>query len=351
MSRMRKVVTLDGCGRIAVSEEEVPAVGKGEVLIEVKVSSISPGTGLGGAKRARQNPDPEQGARVFGYSNAGVVAEAGEGCKRLKAGDPVAAMGGSYAVHGTWAVVPENLCVVKPAQVSWEAASYSHLAATSLHALQRGRVRMLENVGICGLGPVGHLAGQWARAAAAHVVGLDLLQGRLDLAVKAGAVDLAVNPEDEDAAVESVMDFTRGRGLDCAVVAFGGDGTAAIKMLSKMMKLTADGHREGRIVGVGGVQAQVSLAAALGNIDLLSSARTGPGYHDQNWERGADYPAVFVEFDTQRNLEECLRAMAEGRLRVDEMITHRVPVDQAPEACEELIEHPGAAVGVVLLMA
>jgi threonine dehydrogenase-like Zn-dependent dehydrogenase len=117
-----------------------------------------------------------------------------------------------------------------------------------------------------------------------------------------------------------------------------------------MMKLTPDGHRMGRIVGVGGVTAQVGLAAALGNIDLISAARTGPGYHDEAWERGADYPPVFVEFDTQRNLEESLRAMAEGRLRVEAMITHRVPLDRAPEVCEELIQRPDAALGVVLLM-
>jgi len=350
MSKMRKVVTKDGSGRIAVSEEPVPSVGAGEVLIQVKVSSISPGTGLGQVKKQRANPDAEKGPMVFGYSNAGVVTELGEGCKRFKVGDAVAAMGGTYAVHGTWAVAPENLCTLKPEGVSFEAASYCHLAATALHALQRGRLRMLENIAICGLGPVGHFAGQWARSAGAHVVGIDRLAGRLELAKKTGAVDLAIQPDDEDAAMAAVQEFTRGRGLDMAVVAFGGDGTQAFKLLTRMMKLTPDGHRMGRIVGVGGVTATLALAASLGNIDVLSSARTGPGYHDDAWERGADYPPVFVEFDTARNLEESLRAMAEGRLRVEEMITRRMRIDDAVEACEELIQNPNDAVGVVLLM-
>ena len=341
---------MDGAGRIAVAEEAVPAVGRGEVLVQVKVSSISPGTGLGRVKGMREKPDAERGPRVFGYSNAGVVAELGEGCKRLKQGDEVATMGGGYAVHGTWAVAPENLCVVKPPAVSFEAASYCHLAATALHAVQRGRIRLLENVAICGLGPVGHLAGQWARCAGAHVVGIDLMPGRIEIAKKVGAIELGIQPDDGDAATDTVRDFTRGRGLDCAVLAFGGDGTAALQMLRGMMKLTPDGHRMGRIVGVGGVNIQCTLASGLGNIDLISSARTGPGYHDEAWERGADYPAVFVEFDTNRNMEECLRAMAEGRLHVDDMITHRFPIGQVPDACEVLIQRPNEAVGVVLLM-
>jgi len=350
MSRMRKAVTKDGTGRIDVIEQEVASPGRGEVLIQVKVSSISPGTGLGQVKRDRVDPNPDRKAAVFGYSNAGVVAEVGEGCRRLSVGDEVAAMGGGYAQHATWSVTPENLCVVKPPNVSFEAASYCHLAATALHALQRGKLKMLENLAVVGLGPVGHLAAQWGRAAGAHVVGMDLTAGRVETARKAGALDAGVVPADEAKAIKDVLEFTRGRGLDCAVVAFGGDGTQAIRMLAKMMKLTPDGHRMGRIVGVGGVKAELMLAAGLGNIDVISSARTGPGYHDEAWERGADYPAVFVEFDTNRNLEECLRAMSEGRLNVDAMITHRFPIDQAPEACDLLIEHPEQAVRVVLLM-
>jgi len=347
---MRKVLVRDGAGRISVIEEPVPQVGRGEVLIKVKVSSISPGTGLGPIRKLRQNPEPSRGPMAFGYSNAGVVEKVGEGCKRLKAGMEVAAMGGGYAVDGTWAVVPENLCIEKPAEVSFEAASYCHLCATALHAIQRGRVRICENVAVCGLGPVGHFAGQIARAAGAHVVGLDLLPFRLEMARKAGAADLALQPVDAEETVEAVLAFTRGHGLDCAVLAFGGEGTPAVRMVTKMMKLTPDGHRMGRIVGVGGVKVELGLAAGLGNIDVISAARTGPGYHDDAWERGADYPRVFVEFDTLRNLEECLRMMADGRLRVDAMITHRTPIDKAPDVCEILVERPGEALGVVVLM-
>ena len=83
-------------------------------------------------------------------------------------------------------------------------------------------------------------------------------------------------------------------------------------------------------------------------IDVRSAARTGPGYHDEQYERGQDYPSVFVEWNTKRNLEECLRLMALGRLNVKSIITDEFPLDEAPEACEKLIQTPNEALGVIL---
>jgi len=69
----------------------------------------------------------------------------------------------------------------------------------------------------------------------------------------------------------------------------------------------------------------------------------GPGYHDPEYEKGKDYPAVFAPWTTQRNLEEMLRAIAEKRTAVEELITHTFPLTQAPEACELLISQPEKA--------
>jgi threonine dehydrogenase-like Zn-dependent dehydrogenase len=80
---------------------------------------------------------------------------------------------------------------------------------------------------------------------------------------------------------------------------------------------------------------------------VRSAARTGPGYHDEAWELGAEYPPVFLQWTTKRNLEECLRFMASGHMQVEPLITHRVALDDAPDACEDLIQNPNAALGVV----
>ena len=137
--------------------------------------------------------------------------------------------------------------------------------------------------------------------------------------------------------------------MDCGIICFGGDGTAAFEQIYQMLKQAPDTHRMGRIVIVGGARISHGFAAALGNVDVLSAARTGPGYHDEAYEHGNDYPPVFVEWTTRRNLEEVLRMIAEKKLDVQSLITHEYPLDQAAEGCDRLIFSPGEALGVVFL--
>ena len=51
----------------------------------------------------------------------------------------------------------------------------------------------------------------------------------------------------------------------------------------------------------------------------------------------------------ERNLRLVVRLLASKQLQVEPLITHRVPLADAPAACEELIEHPERALGVVVL--
>jgi len=148
--------------------------------------------------------------------------------------------------------------------------------------------------------------------------------------------------------VPRVVEFCRGHGLDAGIIAFGGDGTAALKQLYGMMKEAPDTHRWGRVVVVGGATVTTGLAASLGNVDIRSSARTGPGYHDEAWEHGDEYPDVIVKWSTRRNLEESLRAVAEGRLRIKPLISDVFPLDQAPAACEKIVSSPAETLGVIL---
>jgi threonine dehydrogenase-like Zn-dependent dehydrogenase len=175
---------------------------------------------------------------------------------------------------------------------------------------------------------------------------VDRLAMRLDLAAKGGA-GLAVNSAERDVA-EAAREFTLGYGIDTAFVAFGGDATEAMQEIAKTMKTAPDGHRMGVIVIVGGARFESSWPVPFGNVDVRASSRPGPGYHDEEWEHGRDYPPVFVEWTTRRNLEEVLRAASEGTLAFAPLITHRAPLREAPAMCEELIEHPDRALGVIL---
>ena len=146
---------MNEAGRIWTEEQETPAPKQGQLLVEVHASMVSPGSELGGVKRRREDPGSEARKRPFGYTNAGIVVGKEGDCDEFEIGDRVAGMGGGYALHATYACVPHNLCARIPNNVSDEEAASIHLVATALHAVQRGRIRIGENVVVAGLGIVG----------------------------------------------------------------------------------------------------------------------------------------------------------------------------------------------------
>ncbi len=337
----------DGQGAVYLKEEPIPQPGPGEILIKVRCSLISPGTELGGVVARRKNPDANFAPRPFGYQNAGDILALGPDCaERFRVGQRVACMGNAYALHATHARVPQNLCFPIDDALSYEEAAFNHLAATALQALRRAEPLLGENLLVMGLGLVGQLAAQLGRINGCHVTGADTANGRLTTARNLG-IDLALNPR-EPGFTENVLDFTRGYGMDAGFICFGGDATGALEQIISVMKKAPDTHQMGRVVIVGGATIHQRFPTPLGNVDIRASCRTGPGYHDKGWERGGDYPPVIVPWTTRRNVETVLRLIAEARLQVAPLITHRFHLDQASEACEELISKPDQALGVIL---
>jgi NADPH:quinone reductase-like Zn-dependent oxidoreductase len=325
---------------------DCPALEPGKVRVEVIASMISPGTELGRAKGMRQKPNLDQAPRPFGYANAGVVDALGTGVSQYRVGQRVACMGGGYALHSDWALVPQNMCVPIPDVVSFEEAASVHLAATALHAIRRVQPLYGENGMVMGLGLVGQLSAQFGQLSGCHMMGVDRFGLRVDRACQAG-VETAVNASQEDLEQQAGA-FSLGYGMDFGIIAFGGDATAAFEQVYRSLKKTPDTHHMGRIIIVGGAQVTHGFGASLGNVDVRSAARTGPGYHDEDYEHGREYPRVFVEWPTQRNLSECMRAMADQRLKVKPLITHEFNLAQIGQAVDLLVEEPEKAIGVVL---
>lgn len=111
------------------------------------------------------------------------------------------------------------------------------------------------------------------------------------------------------------------------------------------MKVSGDGHPMGTMVIVGG--AEFPFTRSLTNMDVRRSSRTGPGYHDKDWERGRDYDPVFVRWNTRSNLELCLRLVAEGKLPVEKLTTHRVSFDSVEGETRRITEDPDSILGMV----
>ncbi len=349
MPKKRIVAATMGNGHIGLVEQEIPPVRPGTVLVEVRNSLVSPGTELGGwhgLRRQLEQPNPTAEPRPFGYSNAGVVREVGKGVDELKPGDRVNCIGAGYAMHTNYAVVPQNLCVLLPENVSFTQGAYGHLSATALHALRRGRPEFGEYVAVVGLGIVGQLAAQLYRLAGNFVLGWDRIEFRTEIARKWGIdATVLVGREDE---VDATRAFTGGLGLDAAVLAFGGDAEKAVAIIEKCLKRSLDTHPMGRIVVVGG--ARFLYTSTLTNVDVRRASRTGAGYHDEAWEVGGDYPPVFVRWTSRGNVQLCMRLIATGRLHVDCLTTHTIPLEDVDAGVSAIIDEPDKILGVVFEM-
>ncbi len=348
MQGKRIVAAKGGDGRITLLEQDIPPTGAGMVLVEVHSSLVSPGTELGGWHALRRQMESPAGgeAKPFGYANAGVVRELGRGAGEFKVGQRVACMGAGYALHSDYAVVPQHLCVALPEGVGFDQGAYGHLGATAIHALRRGAPEFGEYVAVVGLGLIGQLTAQAYHLAGNFVIGWEQIGFRLEVARRWG-IDAAVQVGREDE-LEATRAFTRGLGLDAAMLAFGGQADRALAGLEQCLKRSPDGHPVGRIVVVGGARFQ--YASTFTNADIRRASRTGPGYHDPAWETGADYPPALVRWSTRANLELCMRLIAEGRLDVDCLTTHVMPLRDVETAIPAILDDPDRILGVVFRM-
>ena len=342
----RKIGCIDGKGCGVCMVDDVPELKSGQIQVDVAASLISPGTELGRCDHLRKTPDLNLAIKPIGYANAGIITRIGPNVKDLKIGQRVACMGAGYALHADKVVVPQNLSVLIPDEVSFEEAAIAHLAATALHALRRTVPIYGEYGMVVGLGLVGQLCLQFGLLSGCHMAGMDKIGLRTEKAVEGGAERVIIAGQEDS--TKAISDWSRGYGLDFGIIAFGGDANTAFDNTYQAMKKTPDGHHMGRITVVGGAQISHSFGAGLGNVDIRSAARTGPGYHDESYEHGRDYPRVFVEWDTRRNLSECLGSICSGKLKVSHLYTHEFTLEEFDKAVDVLVENPDEALGVLI---
>ncbi len=346
MKRKSAIITNDG--KVEMRELDMPELQNNEVRIRVHSSLISPGSEILLIKTLREKNSSDFNFRTFGYANAGEVIEVKGNCKNIIPGMRVAAMGAGKAEHANYANVPINMVVPIPASVSYDQAVYACLGATALHAVRRTEPTLGEFGLVLGLGIVGNLAAQLAKCFGARIQCWECIDSRINIATKCALENLInftrTNTE------QAANNFATPYGIDFALFAFGGNADTALKSINLCMKRSADHHAMGRITLVGGCSLTISGGAALGNLNILSSARTGPGYKDKVYEYGQDYPNGYIQFTTGRNLDEIIRLMVEGKIIVDPMTTHKVKLKSVGDIVDILINEPEKALGVILNM-
>lgn len=314
---------------------EVPPCGEGEILVQAIVSGISHGTEMvlyRGEGPATQplTPRTSEGSWTlpakYGYQNVGRVLEAGKKTQ-YAVGDIVFCRYPHQDYYTIDALDPE-LVYKLPAFDPIEIGILGNLADVSLSTLLDVPVRLGDVVAVFGLGVVGMFCAQFARRTASKVIVIDPLESRRALALRFGA-DLAVDPQD---AIEAVAEVSQGRGADVTIEASGAPPALQTAIMST--------GTEGTVAVVGWYgNKQVPLVLApefhFRRLRLVSSTVMVVG------------SGLQPRWDVGRKLETALEFLPS--LHPTEMITHRIPFEQAPDAYRLIDEHPDQTLAVALV--
>ena len=278
----------------------------------------------------------------LGYSSAGRVLEVGAQVSQFKIGDRVACAGGGYAVHAEAVWVPKNLLVALPEQVDFESAAFTTLGAIALQGIRLSEVKLRDVAAVIGLGLLGQLAVQMLKAAGAVVIGMDIQPARAELARKLGADAVADSPDQMTALCEQM---SAGHGADVVLITADTKSNQPIEMAGHVAR------DKGMVVAVGSVGLNIPRKIYYEKeLDLRISRSYGPGRYDHRYEEeGHDYPYGYVRWTEQRNMEAFVQLLAEAKVDVRPLITHRFTIDDAPKAYELIKGKTGEPfLGVVL---
>lgn len=277
---------------------------------------------------------------VLGYAGAGVVVDTHCTTPDFAIGDRVA-YGGEGTGHAECVLAGRNLVAKVPDGVSFEQACFATLGSIALNAVRVAQIEIGDSVVVIGLGLVGQLTSQLARAQGGVVMGMDLRPERLELARRLGAQHAVLADE---FAREAVSELTGGKGADCVIIA------AAAKSAAPC-HLGLEACRErGRLVVLGAVDLSFPWNQMyLKEIQLRMSRAYGPGCYDPAYEKqGHDYPVSHVRWTANRNMQEFLRLVASHQVQVEPLITHQCPIDDAAKAYQIVADVSARSLAVVL---
>ncbi|HET7480447.1 MAG TPA: zinc-binding alcohol dehydrogenase [Rubrobacteraceae bacterium] len=314
--------------------ENAPAPGPGEVRVRALASAISGGTEMlvyrGEVPEGMQLDLPTLAGSYgfpikYGYAAVGHVLDIGSHVQRLSPGDPVFV----HHPHQDFFTVPAHTPVRLPEGLDPLLGVYCANLETALNIVHDTPLRLGETALVLGQGVVGLLVTQLLKiSGAGEVLVVDPFRKRRDLALAVGA-DAAFKPDEELGT--RLREMTGGRGAD-VVVEVSGSGEA----LQAGIEHVAD---EGTVVVAswyGAKPVSLSLGGHFhrGRVKIRSS------------QVGRISPELGPRWDRDRRMVAVLKLLP--RLRLEGLISHRIPFEKAPEAYRLLDENPEEVVQVIL---
>ena len=335
---MKQVIQNLRTGGLTLAEVPRPALSAGRVLVANAFSLISPGTERATVRLARQSllgmarsrPDlvrrvvekaREEGLpaalrralrrldqpMLLGYSSAGTILECAPDVRDLQPGMTVACAGTGYACHAEIVAVPRNLCIPLPEGAAPADTCFAALGAIALHGLRLSEATLGDEVAIIGLGLVGQLLVQVAKAAGCRVLAYDPLPERAALAETLGA-DLALS--DAAAFLRAAQALPHGHGCDAVLIAAATGSHAPVELAA------ASARDRACVVAIGDVGMDLPRRAFYEKeLRFLVSRSYGPGRYDHAYEeQGFAYPEGHVHWTETRNMAGFLDLVAQRRV-------------------------------------
>lgn len=369
---VRRIVQSYDEGEIRTVDLPPPAIKDGQILVETRASLVSVGTERHMVELARKSilgkalerPDlvkkvvnkaRTEGVQEayrqakgrleedvpLGYSSAGVVTEVGAGVDSISVGDRVACAGSGYAGHAEVIRVPEHLCVRLPSEISFEEGAFVALGGIALEALRLSEAQIGETVVVIGLGLLGQLTVQLLDGAGCRVYGVDLDAEKVEMAEEYGARAATTDYDELEGLVE---ESTGGRDADSVII-------MASTPSNEPLEKAADLARErGKVVATGLVGLDVPRERFYEKeLELAVSRAWGPGLYDEDYtERGIDYPYAYARWTAGRNMAAFLDQVKQGTVRLDHLVSHRFPFEEAEDAYDLILDGAESTIGVIL---
>jgi len=324
-------------GVIELREWPEPAPGPGELILRMS------GCGLCGSDIVKINAAAAEPA-VLGHEVVGQVAAVGPGVRRFAPGDRLVVAhhvpcfechycrrgspsmcrhfkrvnldpGGFAELVRVPAPNVEHAAFRLPAEMAEETSSFTEPLACCLRAVKRSRVAAGDTALVVGLGSIGCLLAQLLALHGARVFASDILESRRALGRRMGA-----EVPDADVALEAALrEATDGRGADLVIVTAG--GAAGLPAAAARVR---DGGTLHYFAGGGGDSLPLPLAAL---------------YH-----RELTLTATYSSSPAE--LAEAFALLARGRIRVEGLVSHRLPLGRLGEGVELMRRHEAVKVYV-----
>lgn len=329
-----KKIVFTAPGRVEVHSEPLPQMtepGKKELTMRNKVSLISPGTELA-CLSGNEGWFPLPGTP--GYIAVGEVVIPGDDVKGAEKGDVLFTYGPHQEIYridtedryqGLNLKVPKNL---SPAM-----AVFTRMASIAMTAIRQSSIQLGDFVLVSGLGLVGNFAAQLAQLQGARVIAVEVNENRRKVTQKMGIGTCLDAGSDYK---EQIRELTGNDGVTTYI-----DATGLSSVISDNLEMVAP---RGEVILVGSPRAsyKVDLTETFNHAHLRDVQIKGAS----EWL----YPTFSSEFHKHsiiRNSQIIMDLLGSGKLKAEELITHRFKPESAAEAYDGLKHNPEEFIGVL----